>query len=103
MPCILVDSATDGTSLVAAPGANRVIRVNGFQLTAAGTVTVSLKDGASGSALWKGYMGTGLQALVPVSAEWQVTLTANTALVLGLSGATGVAGVLNYTIVNVGA
>jgi len=102
MPSILIDSNTDGTSLVAAPGANRRIRINGFSLTAAGTVTVSLKDGASGSAVWKGYLGTGLGVVVPASADWELFLTANTALVLGLSGSVAVAGSLDYTVVNMG-
>lgn len=102
MPSILVDSATDGTSLVAAPGANAAIRINGFVLTAAGTVAASLKDGASGSAKVKLNLVAGSCATMPVSADWQVQLTANTALVLGLSGATNVAGVLDYSVVNLG-
>ena len=81
MPCILVDSATDGTSLVAAPEANRKIRVNGFSLSAAGAVTATLKDGAAGSALWQGTMATGVPHTLPPKADWEVILTANTALV----------------------
>ena len=103
MPRILVDSATDGTSLVAAPGANRKIRVNGFSLSAAGAVTATLKDGAAGSAVWKGTMATGVPHTLPPKADWEVILTANTALVLGLSGAVNVSGVLDYSIIVVGA
>lgn len=103
MPCILVDSATDGTSLVAAPGANRKIRVNGFSLSAAGAVTATLKDGAAGSAVWKGTMATGVPHTLLPKADWEVILTANTALVLGLSGAVNVSGVLDYSVIVVGA
>lgn len=102
MPSILVDSSTDGTVLVAAPGANKRIRVNGFSLSAAGAVTASLKDGAAGSAVWKGTMATGVPHTLLPKADWEIFLTANTALVLGLSGAVNVAGTLNYAVVNVG-
>lgn len=102
MPTILIDTSTNDLTLVAAPPTGQFIRVKGFNITANGTVTVSLKSNST--AIWKTYAmadTTKGGIINPISEIQDMDCTQGQALKLGLSSAVAVAGSLTYEIYGV--
>ena len=102
MPSIAIDTAVLGTTtLVAAQGANKIIKVVGLNITSANTVTVSLLSNAT--LLWKTFATTvaGGGVVLPDDPDRDMYCAPNQPLVLNLSAAVAVAGSLNYTVVGV--
>lgn len=99
MPNLLVDTSTDGATLVAAPNSRQFIRVTGLNLTADGQVTVSLKSNST--TIWKTYAMNDPSVkggiVIPVE-QMTVDCAPGEALVIGLSAAVAVAGSLQYVI-----
>lgn len=98
MPTILVDTSTDGDTLVAAPGAGKFIRIVGCDLTSNGAVTVSLKSNTTTK--WKTYATTnaGGGAVLPLDESRDLDCDLNEPLKIGLSAVVAVAGSLTYAI-----
>jgi len=100
MPSILIDTSTDGTTIVAAPDAFNHIRVLGLNLTADDAVTVSLKSNST--TIWKTYATNNPTTpggiVIPTDPNNTIDCAPGEALKLGLSGAVAVAGTLEYVI-----
>lgn len=100
MPSLLVDTNTDGTTLIAAPTARMFIRVLGIDLTADGQVEVTLKSGST--VIWKTYSTNDATVkggiVLNTDMVRDLDCAPGEALVLGLDGAVSVAGTIEYTI-----
>lgn len=98
MASLLVDTNTDGATLVAAPGSRQFIRVLSLNLTADGQVEVSLKSDTT--VVWKTYAmdDPATKGGIVLPPRQVIDCAPGEALKLGLSGAVGVAGSLEYLI-----
>jgi hypothetical protein len=94
MPALVVDTSSAGdATLVAAPTSKVFTRVIGVDLSAASAVTVTLKHGST--AIWTKTINAG-QAPTGPTAELTLDCAPGTALVINLSGAVAVKGVVQY-------
>jgi hypothetical protein len=83
-------SSSGNNTVVAAPGASKVIKVLSYALQAQGTVNAKFTDGPGGSDLtlsWNFQAREGAYAQPHLVPQYHFKGTANTALVLNLSGA----------------
>ena len=94
MPALNVDVSTDGSTLVAAPGVGRFIRIMGYNLQPASTAVVTLKSASTVKATLQ---GAGPWAL-SVNKETTIDCVPNEALVLGNAGTVRVTGVIEYVV-----
>lgn len=103
MPNVVIATSGSGdTILVAAPGANKFIRVYGYVLMSAGATTPEFKDGAGNSLsgkIWAcGAANGGVSASGTVGIGGWFDCAVNTSLVLNNSAAIAVGGHVNYSI-----
>lgn len=104
MPSVLVDTNTDGDTLV--PAADRqTILVKGINLTAAGQVVVTLKLGDT--VIWKTYAMNDAAVkggiVVPFAHDRDLGAgVVGEALKIGLSAAVAVAGTIDYVTISPG-
>lgn len=88
-------------TLVSAQGVGKVIYVFAWNLSFSGTVNAKFTDGAAGTNLSGLYYGIqnagGGNAITPPGFLWKTT--ANTALILNLSGAVAVGGSVSYYVI----
>lgn len=99
MPSAAIDTSASGdTTVIAAPGAGKFLRVHGYDLAPAGTVSVKWKDtaGASYSGVMPTVVGAGPNEAF--AHDGLFDLAANTGLVLNLSGAVQVGGTVDYSV-----
>ena len=95
-----IDAATSGDNTLVAAVTSRRIRVHGYVLVSAGTVTVRFESAASGTAL-TGQMTMAVNSVITAPfnpAGWFETV-AGELLNLELSGAVSVDGHLIYSVV----
>lgn len=94
-------SSNGDNTVIAAQGVGKVTYVFAWNISFSGTVNAKFTDGASGTLLSGLYYGIanagGGNAVSPPYFLWKTT--ANTALILNLSGATAVGGSLSYFVI----
>lgn len=97
----IVSASSGDNTVIAAQGANKKIYVFAWNISFSGTVNAKFTDGAAGTLLSGLYYGIvnagGGNAVTPPSYLW--VGSANTALVLNLSGATAVGGSVSYFVI----
>lgn len=103
MPAAVVDTSTDGDTLVAAPsqamGVDRRIVILGYDLTAAGQVDVALKSNTTTIASTNAMDSTtGGGLVMPVSDDSDLMCAPGEALKIGLSAAVNVKGTIRYAV-----
>ena len=107
MQSVAIDAASNGDNTVVAGVANARIEVVGFNLMAGGSVNAKFTDGPGGAELTGPYPfaangGMSVPMATPVAGSlakgWFGTSPGN-ALVLNLSGAVQVSGVLVYRVI----
>lgn len=98
MPSELIDTSTDGDTLIAAPDPRMFIRIKGLDLTGAGDVTVTLKS--NNTVIWKSYAASadGAGIVLDCSAVRDLDCAPGEALKIGLSAAVAVAGSVVYEL-----
>lgn len=98
MASLLINTNTDGATLVAAPGARQFIRVNSLNITGDDQVEISLKS--NNTTIWKTYAANDLTSKggIVLAPGQVIDCAPGEALKIGLDGAVNVAGSLEYTI-----
>ena len=100
MPVLKVDTATDGATLVPAPGSRQFIRVLGLDLGAAAALaSVSLKSNNS-TVIWisQATQVTPFQANLNVDSQRTIDCNPGESLNLGLASGVNVKGSIEYVI-----
>ncbi len=87
-------------TVIAAPPANKFLRIHGYVLTAGGTVNVFLKDGAGGQYSGPLQLSTngGVSAPIGFPSGW-LDLPPGTSFVLNLSSSVQLGGHIAYEVV----
>lgn len=93
---VAVSTAASGDTTLVSATASQTTRCYRLRLTAAGTVTAKITDGAAGTVLERFEMIAGQSVLLPLSDRPYHKGTANTAMILNLSAAIQVSGVYEY-------
>jgi hypothetical protein len=93
-----VNTSTDGTTLVAAPGSRQFVRVVSLSLTAGGAVDVTLKSNST--VIWysKAMSGATAGAGIVLPKGQVIDCAPGQALVIGLSASVAVQGSLEYIV-----
>lgn len=99
---VAVAAASSGdNTLISAQGAGKVVYVYAFELSFSGTVNAKFTDGAAGTnlgGLYYGIANAGAANSVDPP-TYLFKTTANTALILNLSGAVAVGGAISYFVI----
>jgi hypothetical protein len=90
-------AASGDTTLIAAGGAGRVTRVHGMRLSVAGAVIVSIKRGSTVLEVFN-FAGAGVMPPLELREQPHYLTASNEALVINLSGAVQVNGMLEYSM-----
>lgn len=98
---VAISTNTSGDNAIVAAASGKTTRLVGLVLVAAGTVTVTIKDGMGGTAKSGAMTLTAGEALVlpilPPGGGAYVTTSVNSALNFALGGAVQVSGIAYYT------
>lgn len=96
---VIEHAASGDNTIIAAPGANKSIRVLGYTLIGAGAVNARWKSGASSNRSGPLTLTAGTGASPAVSKDGQFDCNPNESLVLNLSLAVAVNGHVTYVVV----